>query len=166
MRSSRTACDRGPAWCVTDHSTVRSGGVRHDGRGSIERPSDTHPDVRIRRGVGGSRSPRIIGSPISRVQSRGREGRTPVIASKTFALTARARLTSILVVDNADRIKQFLVDHSGTFFCNRCLSVEAGVLNPVQVNQLTRPLRGLRPYRTGRVICSVCGEERACISYQ
>ena len=68
-------------------------------------------------------------------------------------------------MDNADRVKKFLADNPGKFFCNSCISDKAGITNPVQVNQLTRPLRGVKPYRSGSTMCSGCGETRECIAF-
>ena len=68
-------------------------------------------------------------------------------------------------MDNADRVKQFLIDRSGQFYYNRCLSDEVPVLNTAQVNQITRPLRGVKPYRSGKMICVRCSGERECVAY-
>ena len=68
-------------------------------------------------------------------------------------------------MDNADRVKQFLIDHPSQFYCDQCLSEEIPVLNAVQVNQITRPLRGVKPYRNGKMICVRCGGDRECVAY-
>lgn len=68
-------------------------------------------------------------------------------------------------MDNADKVKAFLANNPGKFFCNNCLSEKAGITNPVQVNQLTRPLRNVGKYRAGETSCSVCGETRECIAF-
>jgi hypothetical protein len=68
-------------------------------------------------------------------------------------------------MDNAAIVKKFLADNRGRFFCNQCISQLAGITNPNQVNQLTRPLRDVKPYRGGTLICSTCGKERECIAY-
>ena len=67
---------------------------------------------------------------------------------------------------NADRVTTFLAAHPGQFFCNECLSIEVVPrLNRIQVNNLTRPLRHVKPYRKGTVVCARCGEVRECIAY-
>ena len=66
---------------------------------------------------------------------------------------------------NTDRVTTFLAAHPGQFYCNGCLSVEVPVPKPIQVNQLTRALHGVKPYRSGRVVCVSCGEVRECIAY-
>ena len=66
---------------------------------------------------------------------------------------------------NVDRVKTFLAAHPGRFYCNGCLSIEVPVPKPVPVNQLTRALHGVNPYRHGRVSCFSCGEARECIAY-
>ena len=62
-------------------------------------------------------------------------------------------------------MKQFLVDRPGQFFCNRCLNGEAGTTTAAQVTSLTRPLRGVKPFRSGQVSCSRCNDYRECIAY-
>jgi hypothetical protein len=69
-------------------------------------------------------------------------------------------------VNNAELMKQFLVDRPGQFFCNRCLNGEAGTKTSAQVSNLTRNLRGVKPFRSGSVSCSRCGAYRECIAYQ
>ena len=69
-------------------------------------------------------------------------------------------------MDNADKLKAFLNARPSQFFCNRCLSEQVPVDNQVQVNQLTRPLRGIAPYRSGKVMCSSCNRDRECIAYK
>jgi len=69
-------------------------------------------------------------------------------------------------VNNTEHVKNFLSAHQGQFYCNACLSEQAGILDPVQVNQLTRPWRGVKPYRTGPTVCSVCNQERRCIAFE
>ena len=67
---------------------------------------------------------------------------------------------------NADRVTTFFAAHPGQFYCNLCLSIEAVPgLNITQVNHLTRPLRTVKPYRSGRVVCVSCDEVRECIAY-
>ena len=69
-------------------------------------------------------------------------------------------------MDNADRIKTFLGAHPGQFYCDACLSIEAAPgLNRIQVNNLTRPLRHVTPYRKGTVVCARCGQVHECIAY-
>lgn len=68
-------------------------------------------------------------------------------------------------MDNADRVEKFLTDHTGRFYCNRCLSDEVPVMNAAQVNLITRDLRGVTPYRGGKMICARCGDDRECIAY-
>ena len=86
-------------------------------------------------------------------------------ADPVATLTSSARVPSLSRVDHADRLKAFLASHKGKFYCNRCLSKEVGIKNPVQVNQLTRPLRGLKPYRHGKITCHECYKYRHCISH-
>jgi hypothetical protein len=70
-------------------------------------------------------------------------------------------------VNNAAALmKQFLVDRPGQFFCNRCLNGEAGTTTAAQVTNLTRPLRGVKPFRSGTISCSRCNDYRECIAYQ
>ena len=67
---------------------------------------------------------------------------------------------------NADDIKAFLLRNRGSYFCDGCLSNRTGIEPANQVNQLTRPLRGVPPYRFGdSVICSECRQERKCIRH-
>ncbi len=67
---------------------------------------------------------------------------------------------------NADRIKTFLAAHPGQFYCDWCLSIEAvPALKRIQVNNLTCPLRDIKPYRRGTVVCISCNEVRECIAY-
>ena len=68
-------------------------------------------------------------------------------------------------MDNADRIKKFLADHPGRFYCNRCLSDEVPVVNSTQANEVTRLLRGVAPYRHGKMMCCRCRGDRQCIAY-
>ncbi len=86
-------------------------------------------------------------------------------ADPVAILTSADRVPTLSAVDNADQLKAFLASHKGKFYCNRCLSKEVGIKNPVQVNQLTRPLRGLKPYRHGKITCHGCHEYRHCISH-
>jgi hypothetical protein len=60
----------------------------------------------------------------------------------------------------------FLAAHEGLFFCNACLSEEAGVESPVEANKITKPLRGVKPYRHGKLMCSKCREDRHCTSFK
>jgi hypothetical protein len=69
------------------------------------------------------------------------------------------------VMDNAQKVKDFLAANPGRFFCNRCLSDSLYLSNPTQVNQLTRPLRGIAPYRSGKMICHYCHQDRECIAH-
>ena len=67
---------------------------------------------------------------------------------------------------NTDRVTTFLAAHPGQFYCNGCLRIEVPVPKPIQVNQLTRALHGVKPYRSGRVVvCVSCDEVRECIAY-
>ncbi len=67
---------------------------------------------------------------------------------------------------NTDRVATFLAAHPGQFYCNGCLRIEVPVPKPIQVNQLTRALHGVKPYRSGRVVvCVSCDEVRECIAY-
>ncbi len=67
---------------------------------------------------------------------------------------------------NTNRVTTFLAAHPGQFFCNACLSIEVVPgLNITQVNYLTRPLRTVKPYRSGRMVCVSCNEVRECIAY-
>ena len=68
--------------------------------------------------------------------------------------------------NHADRIKTFLIANAGRFYCNECLGIEAvpGLSN-TQVSPLTRPLRDVKPYRSGKVVCVSCNEARECIAY-
>ena len=68
-------------------------------------------------------------------------------------------------MDNASLVKDFLLKNQGQFFCNSCISDKTGITPPNQVNQLTRPLRGVKPYRSGFMTCSVCRQTRECISF-
>ena len=68
-------------------------------------------------------------------------------------------------MDKAEIVKEFLATHPGLFYCNRCLGEEAGVTNTAQVNQLTRPLKGIKPYRVGSMTCNKCNKVRECIAY-
>ncbi len=68
--------------------------------------------------------------------------------------------------NNADRIKTFLAAHTGQFYCDACLSIEAVPgLTRTQVNRLIHPLRGVTSYRIGEVVCISCNEVRGCIAY-
>ncbi len=86
-------------------------------------------------------------------------------ADPVAILTSADRVPTLSAVDNADQLKAFLASHKGKFYCNRCLSKEVGIKNPVQVNQLTSPLRSLKPYRHGKITCHGCHEYRHCISH-
>jgi hypothetical protein len=67
---------------------------------------------------------------------------------------------------NTNRVATFLAAHPGQFYCNGCLRIEVPVPKPIQVNQLTRALHGVKPYRSGRVVvCVSCDEVRECIAY-
>jgi hypothetical protein len=68
-------------------------------------------------------------------------------------------------MDNAERVKVFLAERKGRFFCNRCLGETLYIHNSAQLNQATRPLRGVKPYRNGKVICHSCGQDRECIAH-
>ena len=68
-------------------------------------------------------------------------------------------------MDDADRIETFLTDHSGRFYCNRCLSEEVLGLSTGKVNQITRRLRDVPPYRQGKMICTRCRLDRGCVAY-
>ncbi len=72
---------------------------------------------------------------------------------------------TITGVSHTDRVKQFLTTHPGRFYCNRCLGNAVGALTIFQVRQITRLLRGVRPYRSGKMICVRCGNDRECIAY-
>ena len=43
--------------------------------------------------------------------------------------------------------------------------MEVPVPNDIEVNRLTGPLHGVKPYRHGRVVCFRCGKVRECIAY-
>ena len=95
--------------------------------------------------------------------SRFRSTQTGAPTAQHFLITYRCAATN---VDNsADRVKTFLAAHPGLFYCNGCLRIEVPVPKPIQVNQLTRALHGVNPYRSGRVVCFSCGEVRECIAY-
>ncbi len=67
---------------------------------------------------------------------------------------------------NTNRVTTFLAAHPGQFFCHACLIIEAvPSLNMNQVNNVTRPLRTVKPYRSGRMVCVSCNEVRECIAY-
>ena len=67
---------------------------------------------------------------------------------------------------NVDRVKTFLAAHSGQFYCHGCLAIEVVPgLSKLYVNQLTRRLRNVKPYRSGQVVCFRCGKVRQCIAY-
>ena len=51
------------------------------------------------------------------------------------------------------------------FYCSSCLSQLLAIPNQTQLNQITRPLRNVKPYRAGKVSCSHCGHDRECISF-
>ena len=79
---------------------------------------------------------------------------------------ATSRFSATRVDTNADRVTTFLAAHPGQFYCNGCLGIEAvPSLNRIQVNNLTRPLRDIKPYRRGTVVCISCNEVRECIAY-
>ena len=66
---------------------------------------------------------------------------------------------------NADRVKTFLAAHPDQFYCAACLSIEVVPgLSKIYVNQLTRALRDVKPYRRG-VVCVRCVKVRKCIAY-
>ncbi len=74
---------------------------------------------------------------------------------------ATSRFSATRVDTNVDRVKTFLAAHPGQFCCNGCLSIEVGLgLSKIYVNQLTRRLRDVKPYRSGRVVCFRCGKVR------
>ncbi len=67
---------------------------------------------------------------------------------------------------NVDRVKTFLAAHSGQFYCSGCLRIEiVPGLSKIYVNQLTRRLRNVKPYRSGKMVCFRCGKVRECIAY-
>ena len=79
---------------------------------------------------------------------------------------ATSRFSATHVDTNVERVKTFLAAHPGTFYCNACLSVEiVPGLSKWYVNQLTRRLHDVKPYRRGTVVCVSCDEVRECIAY-
>ena len=79
---------------------------------------------------------------------------------------ATSRFAATSVDTNADRVKTFLAARPGQFYCNECLSIEAVPgLNRTQVSRLIHPLREVRPYRRGRVVCVSCDQVSECIAY-
>jgi hypothetical protein len=67
---------------------------------------------------------------------------------------------------NPEKVKRFLKDNAGQFFCNGCLSKYTGITPVNQVNQITGPLRGVSPYHFGdSVACGECGQVRKCIKH-
>ena len=103
------------------------------------------------------------GRPCPKVRSRG-GGRCdgPALSLRSVA---HLPFWATNVDTNTDRVATFLAAHPGQFYCNGCLSVEVPVRRPIQVNQLTRALHGVKPYRSGRAVCVSCGEVRECIPY-
>ena len=69
------------------------------------------------------------------------------------------------IVDKADRVTGFLIDHPGQFYCNSCLSEALPLLNVAQVNTVIVRLRGVVPYRIGTMICVHCRADRKCVAY-
>ena len=79
---------------------------------------------------------------------------------------ATSRFWPHSVDTNVDRVKTFLAAHPGTFYCNACLSIEVVPgLSKWYVNQLTRRLHDVKPYRRGKLVCVRCGEVHECIAY-
>ena len=78
---------------------------------------------------------------------------------------ATSRFSATRVDTNVDRVTTFLAAHPGQFYCNACLSIEVPVADDIEFNRLTGPLHGVKPYRSGRVVCVSCGEVRECIAY-
>ena len=88
--------------------------------------------------------------------------------ARQFPLRSVARLPfwGANVDTNAYRVTTFLAAHPGQFYCDACLSIEAVPgLNRIQINNLTRPLRHVTPYRKGTVVCARCGEVHECVAY-
>ncbi len=78
---------------------------------------------------------------------------------------ATSRFWPHSVDTNVDRVKTFLAAHPGTFYCTACLSIEVVPgLSKWYVNQLTRRLHDVKPYRRGTTVCFSCGEVRQCIA--
>jgi hypothetical protein len=65
------------------------------------------------------------------------------------------------MVQRVQNIADFLVQHTGQYYCDKCISDLTGVKPPNQVNQITRGLsfHGT-PYRRVEVRCSDCGKVR------
>ena len=99
-----------------------------------------------------------------------REAHTPPLidtrqAPQADPFTLRAIRADYLDVLDGDLIETFLANHAGRFYCNRCLSDELLVFSATQVDQITRRLRSIPPYRHGTMICTRCRTDRLCIAY-
>ena len=67
---------------------------------------------------------------------------------------------------SAERVVDFLTSHRGEWYCDACISVEAGVAPSNQVNQITRPLALTPEYqRSDFATCHRCIQTRKCIRY-
>ena len=67
---------------------------------------------------------------------------------------------------NVDLVTTFLAAHPDQFYCAACLSIEVVPgLSEIYVNQLTRALRDVKPYRRGKVVCVRCVKVRKCTAY-
>jgi hypothetical protein len=67
---------------------------------------------------------------------------------------------------NRDKLRTFLKQRSGTYFCDKCLSGLTGILPPSQVSQITGGLEvaGGKFQRIPQR-CSNCGQDRKCIAH-
>jgi hypothetical protein len=68
------------------------------------------------------------------------------------------------VMQSASDVKTYLANNKGKFFCKRCLAATLYGQTPGQIEQALRALRNQKPYRTGKVICHDCGQDRECIA--
>jgi ribosomal protein S27AE len=63
-------------------------------------------------------------------------------------------------------VSSFYIQHSGRYFCDKCVSELTGVKPPNQVNQIARPLafQGT-PFRRVEATCTHCGKNRMATAH-
>ena len=66
---------------------------------------------------------------------------------------------------NVQKVGKFLIERSGKYYCDKCLSELTGVTPRNQVNQITRPLALSKEYRRVDAKCEHCRKSRTCTSY-